>query len=144
MVKYTDSTHLLPGWVHEFWQWHFDMFDSLEELCQEEEVFQGGSWVVQSHHDCKWLDPRFKVPQAPILVPVPPEHRGHLSKFCASFRKPAPTSPTTREELSDELPGAARCSKRLRTSHHQKCTMYVSNCRHYKQPAITVGTYNRM
>ena len=28
--------------------------------------------------------------------------------------------------------------------HHQKCTMYVINCRPYMGPAIMVGTYNRM
>ena len=60
----------LPPWIHEFWQWHVDMFAALNP--DERLRVQGqGSWIVFPYGDFDRLDSDFTLPLDPLLVPVP-------------------------------------------------------------------------
>ena len=84
MVRHTHSVDLIPAWVHEFRQWHTDMFEALDEAHQQEVYHQGG-WIVPHYAEFKRLDPNFAIPTEPILARVPPENRHHYEKICSSL-----------------------------------------------------------
>ena len=111
MVRYTDSAHLIPEWVHQFRQWHIDMFESLDEAHQRD-VEQQGAWIVYPHTTFKRLPPSFISPAEPILVPVPPDNAPRLSLTCSTLREPPPA---VYRDDSPELSGPALRAKRLRT-----------------------------
>ena len=111
MVRYTDSTHLIPEWVHQFRQWHIDMFESLDEAHQRD-VEQQGAWIVYPHTTFERLPPSFIIPAEPILVPVPPDNAPRLSLTCSTLREPPPA---VYRDDSPELSGPALRAKRLRT-----------------------------
>ena len=108
------SADLIPPWVHKFWQWHVDMFKSLDEDCKEE-VYQVGAWVTISPHKFSWLDPGFQVPMEPIWIQVPSEHHNWLAKFCSTLRNPTPNTVSTRETTPEDLTMPQRCTKQLQT-----------------------------
>ena len=95
------SADLIPPWVHEFWQWHVDMFKSLDED-HKEEVYQVGAWVTISPHEFSQLDPGFQVPMEPIWIQVPPEHHDQLAKFCLTLCDPTPDAVSTRETTPED------------------------------------------
>ena len=111
MVRYTDSAHLIPEWVHQFRQWHINMFESLDEAHQRD-VEQQGAWIVYPHTTFEWLPPSFIIPAEPILVPVPPDNAPRLSLTCSTLREPPPA---VYRDDSPELSGPALRAKRLRT-----------------------------
>ena len=111
MVRYTDSAHLIPEWVHQFRQWHIDMFESLDEAHQRD-VEQQGAWIVYPHTTFERLPPSFIIPAEPILVPVPPDNAPRLSLTCSTLREPPPA---VYRDDSPELSGPALRAKRLRT-----------------------------
>ena len=111
MVRYMDSAHLIPEWVHQFQQWHIDMFESLDEAHQRD-VEQQGAWIVYPHTTFERLPPSFIIPAEPILVPVPPDNAPRLSLTCSTLREP-PLA--VYRDDSPELSGPALRAKRLRT-----------------------------
>jgi hypothetical protein len=111
MVRYTESAHLIPEWVHQFRQWHIDMFESLDEAHQRE-VDQLGAWVTIPHATFQRLDPSFVIPSGPLLVPVPPDNLPRLRLISSSIRDPPPA---LYRDDSPELTGPALRAKRLRT-----------------------------
>ena len=111
MVRYTDSMHLIPEWVHQFHQWHIDMFESLDEAHQCD-VEQHGAWIAYPHTTFEWLAPTFIIPAEPILVPVPLDKAPWLSLTCATLQEPPPV---VYRNDSLELSGLALHAKRLRT-----------------------------
>ena len=111
MVRYTDSVHLIPKWVHQFRQWHIDMFESLDEAHQCE-VEQHGAWIVYPLTTFKCLAPTFIIPAEPILIPVPPDNAPQLSLMCSTLRE---SLPAVYHDDSPELSGLVLHAKRLRT-----------------------------
>jgi hypothetical protein len=111
MVRYTESAGLIPEWVHQFCQWHVDMFESLDEAHQEE-VYQQGGWIVFPAAPFTRLDPSFSIPSEPILARVPPDNLARFANACSSLREPPPA--IYRDE-SPELTGQERRAKRLKT-----------------------------
>ena len=111
MVRYNDSMHLIPEWVHQFRQWHIDMFESLDEAHQRD-VEQHGAWIVYPLTTFEWLAPTFIIPAKPILIPVPPDNAPRLSLTCSTLREPPPA---VYRDDSPELSGPALRAKRLRT-----------------------------
>ena len=77
MVQYMDSAHLIPEWVHQFWQWHINMFKSLDEAHQRN-IKQHRVWIVYPHATFERLAPSFIIPAEPILVPVPLDNAPQL------------------------------------------------------------------
>jgi len=110
MVRYTDGANLIPEWVHQFRQWHIDMFESLDEAHQRD-VDQLGAWIVYPHATFRRLDPSFSIPAEPVLARVPPENLPRLVKTCSSLREPPPA---VYRDNSPELSGQERRAKRLR------------------------------
>ena len=111
MVRYIDSMHLIPKWVHQFCQWHINMFESLDEAHQCD-VEQHRAWIAYPHTTFEWLAPTFIIPAKPILVPVPPDKAPQLSLMCATLREPPPV---VYHDDSPELSGLALHAKWLRT-----------------------------
>jgi hypothetical protein len=111
MVRYTESAGLIPEWVHQFRQWHVDMFEALPEAYQEE-VYQQGGWIVYPAAPFTRLDPSFSIPSEPIIARVPPDNLARFANACSSLREPPPA--IYRDE-SPELSGPERRSKRLKT-----------------------------
>jgi len=69
-VAQTHYAAYLPPWIHEFRQWHVDMFAALNS--DERLRVQGqGSWIVFPYGDFDRLDSDFTLPLDPLLVPVP-------------------------------------------------------------------------
>lgn len=81
---YTSGVAHLPHWVHEFRQWHVDMFAVLTDS-QQARVHMGGNWVVFPYGEFERLDPTFVVPLVPLYIPFPPHLRPHLAQFSATI-----------------------------------------------------------
>jgi hypothetical protein len=111
MVRYTESAGLIPEWVHQFRQWHMDMFEALPEVYQDE-VYQQGRWIVYPAAPFTRLDPTFDIPAEPILARVPPENLARFANICSTCREPPPV---IYRNDSPELSGQERHAKRLRT-----------------------------
>ena len=111
MVWYTGSAHLIPEWVHQFHQWHIDMFESLDKAHQCD-VKQHGVWIAYPHATFEQLPPTFIIPAKPILVPVPADNTPWLSLTCLTLREPPPAVYCND---SPELSGLALRAKQLRT-----------------------------
>ena len=87
MVRYMDSMHLIPKWVHQFHQWYINMFESLDEAHQCD-IEQHRVWIAYPHTTFEWLAPTFIIPAEPILVPVPPDNAPWLSLTCTTLQEP--------------------------------------------------------
>jgi hypothetical protein len=111
VIRYTDSANLIPEWVHQFRQWHIDMFESLDEVHQRD-VDQLGAWITFPHATFQRLDPSFAIPSDPLLVPVPPDNLPRLRLISSSIRDPPPA---IYRDDSPELSGQALHAKRLWT-----------------------------
>ncbi|KIM34737.1 hypothetical protein M413DRAFT_14929 [Hebeloma cylindrosporum] len=106
VVWVADSAGILPPWIHDFRQWHTDMFATLNEDLHAE-IFCGGDWIVHPYGD-------FQLSVEPLRVPVPPDQLSHLAKFSTSLQGPPPV--VTRPETPEaELSFPERRAKRLRT-----------------------------
>jgi len=80
---YTQSTAQIPGWVHEFRQWHVDMFATLTEP-QQSHVHLSGSWIVFPYGEYDRLDPGFLVPLEPLMVPLHPSLREFVEQVSST------------------------------------------------------------
>ena len=96
---YTQAIHHIPGWVHEFCQWHVDMLAVLTES-QQARVHLGGNWIVFPYAEFDHLDPNFLVPVDPILVPLPPHLRELVGQFSSSIVDRAPISSEPQDPIA--------------------------------------------
>jgi hypothetical protein len=81
---YTQALYDIPDWVHEFRQWHVDMFAVLTET-QQARVHLGGNWIVFPYAEFDRLDSNFLVPVDPILVPLPPHLWDIVGQFSSTI-----------------------------------------------------------
>src|SRR6266581_8650764 len=101
---YTQSLYDIPDWVHEFRQWHVDMFAVLTDS-QQARVHLGGNWIVFPYVEFDRLDSNFLVPVDPILVPLPPHLRDIVGQFLLAIVDRAQDTPN----LKNKQPGPRQC-----------------------------------
>ena len=89
----------IPDWVHEFRQWHVDMFAVLTES-QQTRVHLGGNWIVFPYAEFDRLDSNFLVPVDPILVPLPPHLRDIVSQFSSAIVDRVQDTPESQDQTA--------------------------------------------
>ena len=107
---YTQALLQIPDWVHEFRQWHVDMFAILTET-QQARVHLRGNWIVFPYAEFDRLDPHFLVPQDSFLVPLPPNLRGLVSQISATVVDRLADLSDPREQLPGPSSSSARVTR---------------------------------
>ncbi len=96
---YTQALYYIPDWVHEFRQWHVDMFAVLTES-QQARVHLGGNWIVFPYAEFDRLDSNFLVPVDPILVPLPPHLRDIVGQFSSTIVDRVQDTPESQDQTA--------------------------------------------
>jgi len=107
---HTSYAAYLPPWIHEFRQWHVDMFAALN-ADERRRVHGQGSWIVFPYGDFDRLIPEFNLPLDPLLVPVPAESLSLVASFSSTMVYNSSGAPPPYENPQPEAGPSTRTTR---------------------------------